>query len=114
MRAQFYILSIVILVAIIVTFGVGMLETPTSDYAPDQIQFLLNNLESEAQTAFEIGKARNNLEATFENFVETTEAELAKEQISVDWDYSLSSTEIEATLTLKSGNTIVTDSWTIG
>lgn len=113
-RAQFYILSIVIIVATIVTFAVGVLELSSAPHAsPHETSFILHNLQSEAQQAVSIGKSRNDLENVFKSFTETTESELAKEMISVDWNYTLTSSAVDATLTIKSGTTIVTDSWAI-
>lgn len=113
MRAQFFILSVVIIIITIVTFATGILETTSPSFIPRQEGFLLNNLESEAEQAFIVGKSRNTLETTFREFTETTKEELARDGISLDWDYTLSSGKIDAQLTLKTGDTTITDSFTL-
>ena len=111
MRAQFYILSVVIISLTIVTFAVGILEAPPSSPSPRETSFILNNLQAEAELAFSTGMRQGRVKATFEEFTQKTESELAKEMVSLKWDYTISSAKIDVSLTMKTSNTIVTDHW---
>ena len=103
MRAQFYLLSIVIIAITITNIAAYVLQSQPSGFEPlaQDIDFLVNNLEAEAKTAYTRG--------TLTSYFDKTEEELGGEFLAVGWERNATL----VTLTLKTEKTIFEDTFSL-